>query len=174
MELQRQEIAGILHAATKSVFSTMLGLSAEPREVRREAGDPAPVEGVIAMVSIAGTWTGMGQIYCSAEFACQVASALLLAEYNSVDGEVLDAMAEVANMIIGNTKTTLEERLGPLALGVPTVIYGRNYQARTGGVHDWTVVPFTCSAGAMEVRFCLIATPAAVHGSHPRPEAVIA
>jgi chemotaxis protein CheX len=157
--LTREEVVRITQSATASVFSTMLHIVAAPEETRSETGDPAPVEGVIAMVGIAGSWTGMGQIYCSAEFACQVAGALLMSEYAAVDGDVLDAVAEVANMIIGNIKTNLEELLGPLGLGVPTVIYGRNYQARTGSVHDWTVVPFRCGSHTMVVRFCLMPTP---------------
>lgn len=157
-------ITSIMHAATESVFSTMLNLPVEHQPIRQEDGDPAPVDGVIALVGIAGTWTGTGRIYCSAEFACQLAGALLMTEYKAVDGDVLDAVAEVANMIIGNVKTSLEETLGPLGLGVPTVIYGRNYQARTGGIHDWTVIPFRCGNETMEIRFCLMQTPVA-----PRP-----
>jgi chemotaxis protein CheX len=170
--LQQEEVVRIIQSATESVFSTMLNLPAAPQPCRRETGDPGPVEGVIAMVGIAGTWTGVGQIYCSAEFACQLAGALLMSEYKSVDGDVLDAMAEVANMIIGNVKTSLEEQLGRLGLGVPTVIYGRNYQARTGGVHDWTVVPFLSEQHKMEVRFCLMPTPGATRTNAPRPETV--
>jgi chemotaxis protein CheX len=173
-QLQRGEIVDIIRAATQSVFSTMLNLPAEPQAARQESGDPAPVEGVIAMVGIAGTWTGMGQIYCSAEFACELAGAMLMSEYKSVDGDVLDAMAEVANMIIGNVKTGLEDQLGQLGLGVPTVIYGRNYHARTGGVHDWTVVPFHCRGKMIEVRFTLAPTPAGPRPHSFRPDAVLA
>jgi chemotaxis protein CheX len=172
--LKREDIVRIAQASTEAVFSTMLHVPASPQKERSEAGDPAPVEGVIAMVGIAGNWTGMGQIYCSAEFACVVASALLMSDYKSVDGDVLDAVAEVANMIIGNIKTSLEELLGPLGLGVPTVIYGRNYQARTGSVLDWTVVPFRCGQHTMEVRFSLMPTPASPRAFAVRPEPAVA
>jgi chemotaxis protein CheX len=164
----------MMHNATESVFSTMLNLPVQPQPIRQEAGDPAPVDGVIALVGIAGTWTGTGHIYCSAEFACQLAGALLMAEYKAVDDDVLDAVAEVANMIIGNVKTTLEASLGPLGLGVPTVIYGRNYQARTGSVHDWTVIPFRCGEETMEIRFCLMPTTASNRTLPARPEPAMA
>ncbi|MEO5923025.1 MAG: chemotaxis protein CheX [Bryobacteraceae bacterium] len=172
--LKKEDIVRIAQAATESVFSTMLNLPTESQPTRSEAGDPAPIEGVIAMVGIAGNWTGMGQIHCSAEFACSLASALLMTEYKSVDGDVLDAVAEVANMIIGNIKTTLEEVLGPLGLGVPTVIYGRNYQARTGSVLDWTVIPFHCEGQTMEVRFCLMRTATTSRPMIGRPETALA
>jgi chemotaxis protein CheX len=167
---QRKDIVGIIEEATASVFATMLNLPAEPRTARQESADAAPTDGMTAMVGIGGTWTGMGQIQCSAEFACRLAGAFLMIEYKSVDADVLDAIAELANMIIGNVKTNLEERLGPLGLGIPAVIYGRNYQARTGGAHDWTVVPFHSNGETMEIRFCLMPTPASTRIPLARPE----
>ena len=58
---------------------------------------------------------------------------------------MLDAVAEVTNMIIGNVKTVLESRLGAMGLSTPTVIYGRNFQTAQlrqpgmdcGAVHRW-------------------------------------
>jgi chemotaxis protein CheX len=172
--MERDDIVKTIHGATESVFSTMLNLSLEPQAARRETGDSEPRDGVVALVGIAGSWTGTGQIYCSANFACQLAGALLMAEYPSVDSDVLDAVSEVANMIIGNVKTTLEESLGPLGLGIPTVIYGRNYQARTGSVHDWTVVPFRCGEESLEIRFCLMPASTSTRPVHARTEPVLA
>ena len=40
--------------------------------------------------------------------------------------EVLDAVGELTNMIIGTVKNGLEEHLGPMQLSVPTVVYGKN------------------------------------------------
>ena len=86
--------------------------------------DTPQKDGVVALVSIAGTWTGSGRLYCSRDAACYFAGQMLRAEYEDVDRQVLDVIAEISNMIIGNLKTILEDRLGPLSLGIPTVIYG--------------------------------------------------
>jgi len=168
-QIQSEDIVKIVHSATESVFTTMLHLPLDRQPARNEKGDPAPVEGVIALVGIAGNWTGTGQIYCSAEFARKLAGALLMSEYAAIDGDVLDGVAEVANMIIGNVKTSLEATLGPLGLSVPTVIYGRNYQTRTGSIHKWDVVPFRCGEESMEIRFCLTQTPARTRPARPQP-----
>ena len=40
-------------------------------------------------------------------------------------GEVLDGIGELANMILGNFKESIETQTGPLALTVPTVVYGK-------------------------------------------------
>ena len=48
---------------------------------------------------------------------------MMLADYTSVEGEVLDAIGEIANMIFGNVKTALESEVGDLGLSIPTVIF---------------------------------------------------
>jgi chemotaxis protein CheX len=158
-----QDIAEGVLTATREVFSTMLNLPAEPDSARQEAAAPSTFDGVIALVGIAGTWTGTGRISCSSHLACQIAGGLLMTEFTAVDEEVLDAMAEMTNMIIGNVKTILEERLGPLALSTPTVIFGRNFKTRSTGVLEWTMIPFRCGDEVMEVRFSLMPTNQMAH-----------
>ena len=169
-QIPREEVVSMIHEATSAVFSTMLNLPVDRQPTRQEQGEPAPVDGVVALVGIAGAWTGTGRIYCSPEFARTVAGALLMTEFSAVDADVLDAVAEVANMIIGNLKTALEAQLGPLALSVPTVIYGRNYQARTASIPDWTVVPFRCGDQVMDIRFCLMPSSSQVRTPYVKHE----
>ena len=78
-----------------------------------DKGPSHPLDGVVCLIGMAGEWTGTGTISCSAEFACRIASQMLMAEYAVVDAEVLDAVAEVANMILGNVKTSLERLSDP-------------------------------------------------------------
>ena len=56
-----------------------------------------------------------------------------MTESPAVNEEVLDAVGELTNMIIGNVKTVAEAIVGPLNLSVPTVIYGRNFTSRSLG-----------------------------------------
>lgn len=168
-KLQTDEIVPMVVAATSEVFGTMLNLPLESAEPHLEPVHPATYDGVVALIGVAGPWTGTGRISCSPEFACAMAGALLMSAYESVDEEVMDAVAEVSNMVIGNVKTLLEERVGPLALSIPTVIFGRSYKTRSAGVLEWTLVPFRCGSELMEVRFNLMETPQV---NHPmmRPE----
>src|SRR5580704_14156117 len=141
-EITSNEINTAVLAATQDVFSTMLSLPLEAGPAREETCDPANFNGVVALVAIAGEWVGSGRISCSSKFACQIAAALLMSPlYESVNEEVLDGVGEVSNMIVGNVKTYLEETLGNLALGIPTVVFGHNYSTRSAGV-TWTIVPF--------------------------------
>ncbi len=141
--------------ATKEVFSMMLGGEAVPGPPRTEDGGVGPTEGVVALVGLTGPLVGTGSVCCSPELACRLAGQMLMTEYHAVDNDVLDAVGEVANMIIGNLKTTIEDQFGAMWLSVPTVVYGRNFTTRSMGRHNWTVVPFTCDGMEMQVQMFL-------------------
>jgi chemotaxis protein CheX len=150
------KITEMVRAATQEVFQTMLNMEAEPVQTYMEQGQTESYDGLVALVGIAGKWTGMGSIYCTSELAMRVSSAMFMVEETSVNTEVLDAMAELANMIIGNMKSMLESELGPLGLSIPTVIYGRNYRALSGGARERLVVPFLCGGERMDIKVCLV------------------
>jgi chemotaxis protein CheX len=99
--------------------------------------------------------------------ACKICSLMLMMDATSVDEDVLDAVAEITNMIIGNVKTDLEARLGPLGLSIPTVVFGRNFQTKTAGTVDWTAVRFDWEGEPFIVKFCLAPQDSApIHAPH--------
>ncbi len=156
--MDRDRIVQAVAAATGEVFSTMLATEAALGEPYTERM-PNVSDGVVAFIGLAGKWTGTGMISCSPSLACRLASQLLMAEYapggEAVSEDVLDAVAEIANMIIGNVKNLLEEELGLMGMSIPTVIFGRNFTTRSVGQGDWVVVPFHCEGEKLEVRVCL-------------------
>lgn len=167
------EIEQAISKASREVFETMLNLPLEVMpSVMHSVIEPETFHGVVALVGVAGSWTGTGHISCTPQFAQKLAGALLMTEYHSVDEEVLDAVAEVANMIVGNVKTIFEEKLGPLGLTVPTVIFGRNYRTRSAGVKDWVLVRLRSGDESMDINFCLMPS-RAPHHMH-RPELITA
>jgi chemotaxis protein CheX len=153
--LSQDELVEAIRGATNEVFTTMLNLEATCGEVFVEKEEPVPSSGVVSLIGLAGSWVGSGSMACSAGCAAKIASALLMAPYTAIDEDVLDAVAEVTNMIIGNVKTVLEARLGPMGLSTPTVIYGRNFQTRSSGNQKWTVVPFALGEDRMCVQVCI-------------------
>ena len=146
------DIAEMIRSATIEVFSTMLGMDAEAGETHSGQTAGGPQAGVVALLGLAGDWVGSGSLSCDPPFACKMASQLLMSEYGAVNEEVLDAVAEVANMIIGNIKTLLEAKLGPMGLSIPTVIYGRNFETHSVGNRDWVIVPFTSGSENMNIQ----------------------
>lgn len=153
--LEHDKIVEYARSATTAVFSTMLDMDVMPKPEHLDQTPPMISDGVMALVGLAGTYTGAGVITCDAQFAIQVCNHLLMAEETAVNEDVLDAVGEVANMVIGNFKTMVENDVGPLGLSIPTVIYGRNFTSRSVGTNDWVVLPFEYGTDVLEIRICL-------------------
>ncbi len=171
-------LAGAIQTATEEVLATMLTLEAKAGPWTLERNTSELSDGVVCLIGLAGRWAGTGMICCTATLACKLSALLLMtgpeAEKGGVDGEVLDAMAEITNMIIGNVKNIVEEQLGPMGLSIPTVIYGRNFTTRSVSEGDWTVVRFGCGDEDLDVRVRLVPgrEPHPVRHGFPPPQAV--
>jgi chemotaxis protein CheX len=153
MNLNEIIIDSICTAST-NVFSTMLGVELTNTQVVGEGG-PEPNDGVVSFIGIAGSWAGTGSLSCSPVMACRVCSQLLMTESSAVDEDVLDAVAELTNMIIGSVKTDLESHLGPLGLSIPTVVFGRNFKTRSAANAEWMTVSFDWEGERLLVKMCL-------------------
>lgn len=153
--MDQQTLVSSTQSAVEEVFGTMIGLPANPGEVYTEEAAPSEAEGIFTLIGIAGPWIGAGSINCSLELACKLSSAMLMEEFSSVNKEVLDAMAEITNMVFGNVKTVLEGSLGPLGLSIPTVVFGRNFGTNSPGQQLWSVIPYQVDSEKMDVKICL-------------------
>ena len=153
MNVHNLIVSSLQHSVVEA-FSTMLSgdIQFEGASVERET--PESNDRVVSFIGLAGTWTGTGTLTCSQAAACRLCSQMLLAEYSSVSEEVLDAIAEVTNMIIGNVKSNLERHLGPLGLSIPTVIFGRNFKTKSAGA-EWIVERFRWDREELVLRISL-------------------
>lgn len=154
-ELSRETIIEAVVAATQDVFSTMLAMEAVPGGAKVDDSSTGPTEGVVGIVGMAGAWIGTGTLSLSAPLACRIAGAMLMAEYEAVNDDVLDAIAEVSNMVIGNLKTNLEEFVGIMGLSIPTVVFGKNFATRTMRDKEWIVIEFSVDGQRLDVHVCL-------------------
>jgi chemotaxis protein CheX len=154
MNLKEQLVESISRAV-EAVFSTMLGASVVPGAITFETGAPGAHDGVLSFIGLAGSWAGTGCVSCSPEVACRVCSQMLLTEAQAVNEEVLDAVAELTNMIIGSVKNDMELELGPLGLSLPTVVFGKNFRTKSAGHAEWIVRRFGWDSDTFEVRICL-------------------
>jgi chemotaxis protein CheX len=158
--------ASIVHALSVSaqeVFSTMLGVDIGSFESYVEATTPDASGGVVALIGMAGSWTGTGTVSCSPQVACRICRHMLMSETDSINEEVLDAVAELTNMIIGGAKTQLELELGSLGLSIPTVIYGRNFKTKSAIHSEWVAVRFQWDDEPVEVKLCMARTTKPAH-----------
>ena len=149
--MQTQDIVRTVQLAVADVFSSMLGIEVEPCPFIHDATGCRSTDGVMSFVSVAGSWAGSGLLICSAELACRLCSRFLMTESSHVDSDVLDAIGEIANMIIGNFKTAAEATIGQLYLSIPTTIFGKSFGSKGLGSSEWIVMPFKCGEDTFEV-----------------------
>ena len=158
MNLHSTIVESLIRSAG-DVFSTMLGSELSGGEVTVEgtaAGSASePNDGVVSFIGIAGSWAGTGSLSCSPAMACRVCTAMLMTEATAVNEDVLDAVAELTNMIIGSVKTDLESELGPLGLSIPTVVFGRNFKTRSAATAEWIHVRFLWDGDPLMIKMCL-------------------
>lgn len=153
--MNQEILVNSARGAVEEVFGTMIGLPAAAGEVYTEDAAPAEAEGIVTLIGLAGPWIGAGSLTCSLDLACKLSSAMLMEEFSSINKEVLDAMAEITNMVFGNVKTVLEEHLGPMGLSIPTVVFGRNFGTNSPGQQAWSVIPYDVDSQKMDVKICL-------------------
>jgi chemotaxis protein CheX len=169
MNLHKTIVESLIRSAS-DVFSTMLGSELSNAEVTVEATTSEPNDGVVSFIGIAGSWAGTGSLTCSPVMACRICAAMLMTEAPAVNEDVLDAVAEITNMIIGSVKTDLEGELGPLGLSIPTVVFGRNFKTRSAGTTEWINVRFLWDEDPLLIKMCLAPNEkahAVHHGGNP-------
>jgi len=158
--LDRNLTSDAIIAATTEVFTTMLSDDPHAGKPYAERNANGLADGVVSLIGLTGQWLGTGMVTCSASLACKLSATLLLSDpvegQCTVNEEVLDAVAEITNMIIGNVKNSLEGAVGELDLSIPTVVYGKNLTTRSMNDGEWTVVPFDCFGDRLEVKLCMI------------------
>jgi chemotaxis protein CheX len=163
-DLLKRSVVG----ATTEVFTMMLDMAVENTG---DASEAAPTgSGLVAIVGITGDWAGSGLFCCSPAFASLICSKMLGTAIDpandAIGEEVLDVVAEVTNMVIGNIKNSLEPVVGPLAISVPTVIHGRNFHFRNLAGLSKSATLFEAEGEKFEVRVSL--APAQQAANRPR------
>ncbi len=147
-------IKSVVDSVTE-VFDMMLGMEVSFNGSLTESQKSE--SGLIALVGITGEWGGSGIFCCGPEFANRICEFMIGAAPGklAVDHEVMDVIAEVTNMIVGNVKNYLEPVTGSLAISIPTVIHGRNFQFRNIAGLKGTTLSFSTGEDLFEVRFAL-------------------
>jgi chemotaxis protein CheX len=156
--LDQDIVSQAIRSATVEVFATMLGAEID----FDESAKSDPDSGMMALVGLTGSWSGAGTLLCSPALGNRASAAMFMSEPssdpNAIDDEVLDAVAELTNMVVGNIKNTLEQHLGPMAISIPSVVYGRNFHFRSLTGKMIASAAFRWDAEPLEVKVVLAPT----------------
>lgn len=136
------ELARYVVDATREVFSTMVMM--EPAG-EYPLKDPVTrfMCSITGMVGFAGTYSGVISIHCPVSLALKITSSMLGMECEEVDGDLNDAIGEIANMLGGGVKQVLSKGGLDVKLSIPTVISGEDYTVNSLSDLDCVVIPFS-------------------------------
>jgi chemotaxis protein CheX len=142
-------------SATIEVFRTMLGceLTRGPLGLKR---NNSPAFEVSGMIGISGGMHGMVVVSLSRETAISATEKMLGERPDSLNGDVTDAVGEIANMIAGAAKTKFEG--SALSIGLPTVVCGKNHLVTFPSQSTPMSLPFDSDLGAISVEIGLAET----------------
>lgn len=143
-----------LIAATEEVFERMVcipvtvgtydGIAAHERHPH-----------VVATVAFAGHRNGFVSFHSSIDIANEIAGAMLGLPTELVNGEMPDAMGEIANMIAGSFRTKMAALEPPWTITCPSVTVGGDFTTRYPSDVSEARVPFTMNGRTVEVELIL-------------------
>jgi CheY-specific phosphatase CheX len=105
-----------LDAAVAEVFELMLGMSCLPLEEEHESDKRITVQ-----IQFSGGIEG-GCLLCLGSSAGEMTMEALLGEcHGECDSMMMDAAAELCNMIVGSWKSKLDPSMASASLSIPTI-----------------------------------------------------
>lgn len=145
-----------LVTAASEVFDMMIGQSVEGQPVVPSPPSTAWPSHVAAAVSFAGHRSGLVCIHTSLDTANAIAGAMLGMEPGEVNGEMPDAMGEVANLVAGSFRTELAAHEPASAIAIPSVTVGSDFSTRYGADTIRAICPFKMGADDIYLELLLV------------------
>ncbi len=135
--------------ATASVFDTMLGCTLTRGTPFVKVGDE-PEHAVSGVIGLSGKAKGTVVLGLDREAAIGATEAMLQERPDEINGDVTDAIGELANIIAGAAKAKLEEL--DLSVSLPTVITGKGHHVEFPSQVTPICIPFGSQWGPITVE----------------------
>ena len=142
--------------ATVDVFNTMMNLRLRPGEVVVEKAQMRKAE-VIGSIGVAGFLTGSISVFLPKSIAAKAVAAMMMMEVEELaDGDIVDAIGEITNMVGGGIKTELFQKAPLFDISVPSVYMGEDLQRRTISDDLCFHAPFSLDGEEFSVEFLMV------------------
>lgn len=142
-QINKEQVVELIESIWDSMLSIPIS-NADGDCVIRDAA------GFMACVQISGAWNGMVLLAPTEGFARRAASIMLAVSEEELQVvDMLDAIAELCNMIGGGIKSLLP---GPSHLSLPTVMQGARYAIRIPNTQVMCQMQFRCESEMLELR----------------------
>lgn len=141
--------------ATLNVLKTMAATEAKVGKLYLKSGKKSTGD-VTGLIGLAGSGK-KGSFAVSFKESCikKIVSNMLGEEVAELNGDVLDAVGELTNMISGGARATLAELGIDFDMAIPTIISGTGHELAHITDYPIVVVPFKTEAGEFFVEACL-------------------
>jgi chemotaxis protein CheX len=134
----------LLQLAT-DIWASVLAFDIEPAQ-----STPDRFDRLTGCVQIAGAWRGSVTLETSREFARAAAATMFAMPGDNVtSSEIVDALAELTNMLGGNIKSILP---GPSFLALPSVTEGSDYELNLPSTRPLSKLTFSCLNDGMSIK----------------------
>jgi chemotaxis protein CheX len=105
-----------------------------------------PQSNVVGTVGFAGGASGLVAFYSTMDAARDIAGSMLGMEPAQVNGEMVDAIGEITNMIAGSFRTKMVAQGHQWAISVPTVTVGSDFYIKPLAHGRRVLIPFKMDA----------------------------
>lgn len=139
--------------ATTEVIAAMASLKVKAAKPYLKKDDLATGD-VSSIVGLTGTPTGSFSISFDKESILRITSKLFDEEITELDSDVAEAAGELANMISGQARKTIEEKGDHCVGAIPTVVAGEGHQLVHITNGPKIAVPFTLDMAKITLEVC--------------------
>lgn len=115
--------------STLSVFKTMVGLEPVKGNLYIKKDDESSFD-ISGVIGLAGQAVGSVVISLPEKLSLEVVSKFLGEPKSKIDGDVVDAIGELINMIAGSTKKVFSEKGLKFKISIPNVIVGKGHKIK--------------------------------------------
>jgi len=141
--------------ATINVLSTMGGVSPRPQKPHLKNGSYSYGE-VSGIIGLAGKEAkGSFAVTFSKSCIIKVVSNMLGEDVQDLDGDIMDAVGEITNMISRGARAELENKGYSFDMAIPSMISGKDHKIVHVTDLPIIVVPFETEHGPFAVEACL-------------------
>ena len=115
--------------STKEVFETMVFMALNEVE---EQLPPSQEATLLGTITFTGNVEGCLSICCGLTCAQTIAANMLCMDSPDElsDEDTVDAIGEIANMIMGSVKTRIQDQVQDISISIPSVVQGRELCTR--------------------------------------------
>jgi len=152
--MENVQIAKAFIAAANNILSTMANITPTVGTPFVKKDHTALGE-FSAIIGVTGEHKGSICVTFTREGAISVVQAMLGDDIEDIEGDAVDTVGEIANMVSGQARAALAEKGVVLQGSTPTIITGEQHRITHMSKSPVICIPFTMPGGTFTVEFCL-------------------